>query len=104
MFLYHAIVCSAKADIGILIDGSSKVTQEKFFKLLSFTKNLVRSFSISRDHAHIAVATASKGPHMSFDFQGFHDESSITTAISRITYQGGPFLLGEDVLSDTHVE
>ena len=41
---------------------------------------------------------------MSFDFQGFHDESSITTAISRITYQGGPFLLGEDVLSDTNVE
>lgn len=32
---------------------------------------------------------------MSFDFQGFNDVASLNTAISRITYQGGPFLLGK---------
>ena len=87
-------VCSAKADIGILIDGSSSVTQDKFAKLLDFTKSLVKSFSVSLDRTHIAVATASRGPHMSFDFRGFNDVPSINTAISRISYLGGPFLLG----------
>lgn len=90
-------ICSAKADIGILIDGSSSVTQDKFAKLLEFTKSLVKSFSVSQDRAHIAVATASRGPHMSFDFRGFNDVPSINTAISRISYLGGPFLLGSSL-------
>lgn len=93
----YFIVCSAKADIGILIDGSSTVNQEKFSKLLDFTKSLVGSFSVSEDRTHIAVATASRGPHMSFDFQGFHDIPSLNTAISRTAYLGGPFLLGENI-------
>lgn len=88
-------VCSAKADIGILIDGSSSVTQDKFAKLLDFTQSLVKSFSVSQDRTHIAVATASRGPHMSFDFRGFNDVPSLNTAISRISYLGGPFLLGK---------
>ena len=92
---FSCAVCSAKADIGILIDGSSSVTQDKFAKLLEFTKSLVKSFSVSQDRAHIAVATASRGPHMSFDFRGFNDVPSINTAISRISYLGGPFLLGK---------
>ncbi|XP_078372557.1 collagen alpha-6(VI) chain-like isoform X1 [Oculina patagonica] len=90
-------ICSAKADIGILIDGSSSVTQAKFAKLLDFTNSLVKSFSVSQDRTHIAVATASRGPHMSFDFRGFNDVPSITTAISRISYNGGPFLLGSSL-------
>lgn len=94
--IYYATVCSAKADIGILIDGSSSIKQEQFSKLLDFTKSLARSFSVSEDRTHIAVATASNGPHMSFDLQGFHDVPSLNTAISRIAYFGGPFLLGEN--------
>ena len=87
-------VCSAKADIGILIDGSSSVTEANFAKLLDFTKSLSKSFSVSKDHTHIAVATASRGPRMSFDFEGFNDIPSLDTAISRISYNSGPFLLG----------
>ncbi|KAJ7385833.1 hypothetical protein OS493_013868 [Desmophyllum pertusum] len=90
-------ICSAKADIGILIDGSSSVTQDKFAKLLDFTQSLVKSFSVSQDRTHIAVATASRGPHMSFDFRGFNDVPSLNTAISRISYLGGPFLLGSSL-------
>lgn len=91
-------VCSAKADIGILIDGSSSVTQAKFAKLLDFTKSLVKSFSVSQDRTHIAVATASRGPQMSFDLRGFNDVPSLNTAISRISYIGGPFLLGKNAI------
>ncbi|XP_022785505.1 collagen alpha-1(XII) chain-like isoform X2 [Stylophora pistillata] len=90
-------ICSAKADIGILIDGSSSVTEAKFEKLLDFTKGLSKSFSVSKDHTHIAVATASRGPRMSFDFEGFNDIPSLDTAISRISYNGGPFLLGSSL-------
>ncbi|CAH3120964.1 unnamed protein product, partial [Pocillopora meandrina] len=90
-------VCSAKADIGILIDGSSSVTEANFAKLLDFTKSLSKSFSVSKDHTHIAVATASRGPRMSFDFEGFNDIPSLDTAISRISYNGGPFLLGSSL-------
>lgn len=75
------------------------MTQDKFAKLLDFTKSLVKSFSVSLDRTHIAVATASRGPHMSFDFRGFNDVPSINTAISRISYLGGPFLLGNYVLT-----
>lgn len=90
-------ICSAKADIGILIDGSSSVTEAKFEKLLDFTQSLSKSFSVSKDHTHIAVATASRGPRMSFDFEGFNDIPSLDTAISRISYNGGPFLLGSSL-------
>ncbi|XP_068698049.1 cartilage matrix protein-like [Montipora foliosa] len=89
--------CLAKADIGILIDGSSSVKKDNFSKLLAFTKNLVSSFSVSSSRAHIAVATASRGPQIGFDFQGFQDVPSLNTAISRIAYHGGPFLLGSSL-------
>ena len=95
----NILACLAKADIGILIDGSSSVKKDNFSKLLDFTKNLVSSFSVSSSRAHIAVATASRGPQISFDFQGFQDVPSLNTAISRIAYHGGPFLLGEKLLS-----
>lgn len=49
----------------------------------------------------MAVATASKGPQMSFDFQGFKDSTGLKTAISRIAFHGGPYLLGEELLSKT---
>lgn len=95
------LACFAKADIGILIDGSSSIKEEQFFKLLNFTTSLVDLFSVSKDRAHIAVATASKGPQMSFDFQGFQDSTGLKTAISRIAFHGGPYLLGEELLSNT---
>ena len=74
------------------------MTQAKFAKLLDFTKSLVKSFSVSQDRAHVAVATASRGPQMSFDFRGFNDVPSLNTAISRISYNGGPFLLGKNII------
>ncbi|XP_074625634.1 collagen alpha-1(XII) chain-like [Acropora palmata] len=89
--------CFAKADIGILIDGSSSIKEEQFFKLLNFTTSLVDLFSVSKDRAHIAVATASKGPQMSFDFQGFQDSTGLKTAISRMAFDGGPYLLGSSL-------
>ena len=98
-FSFCILACFAKADIGILIDGSSSIKEETFFKLLNFTTSVVDSFSVSKDRTHIAVATASKGPQMSFDFQGFHDATGLKTAISRIAFHGGPYLLGEELLS-----
>ena len=78
------------------------MTQDKFAKLLDFTKSLVKSFSVSQGRAHIAVATASRGPQISFDFRGFNDVPSINTAISRISYLGGPFLLGKEHFLQIH--
>ena len=54
------IECKAKVDIGFIIDGSGSIENSgkgNFKKVLSFVKELIRAFEVSKEATHVGIIT-----------------------------------------------
>ena len=57
-FFTICLVCTAKVDLGILIDGSGSIEQTgpgNFKRELNFVKQIVSAFEVSRDGTHVGI-------------------------------------------------
>ncbi|XP_031565249.1 uncharacterized protein YMR317W-like isoform X1 [Actinia tenebrosa] len=87
-------VCKARVDLVFLLDGSQASDKMHFTKSLTFVKDLIKSFSVSKDDAHVSVAVCSEKPHILFDLNAFTDHRSIERAMSSVAYPSGKMFAG----------
>lgn len=69
MSLTH-VVCVAKVDLAILIDGSGSVDQnglEIFRRERDFVKKIVRGFQVSRYSVHVGIIIFANAPKVSIN-------------------------------------
>ncbi|XP_031565251.1 uncharacterized protein LOC116300512 isoform X2 [Actinia tenebrosa] len=87
-------MCKARVDLVFLLDGSQASDKMHFTKSLTFVKDLIKSFSVSKDDAHVSVAVCSEKPHILFDLNAFTDHRSIERAMSSVAYPSGKMFAG----------
>lgn len=70
-----AVECKAKVDLGFIIDGSGSIERSgkgNFKKVLSFVKDLTRSFDVSKEGTHAGVMLYSDEPKVGVAMMTFH--------------------------------
>ena len=92
--IFRPLVCRSKADIGIILDGSSDIGHDNFKKVLTFTQDLINSFHVTLTGTHFALAVIGSKPHVIFDFKAFSEPASLNQAVSAVTFPGGLNVLG----------
>ena len=93
MFFY--IVCSAKLDIGFVVDGSGSIEGKNFQRMLDFLKNLVSNFNISPQRTRAGLVLYSRNAALKFNFDDYSDVGSLQKAIGEIKYPHGRTYTGK---------
>ncbi|XP_022800544.1 uncharacterized protein LOC111338336 isoform X2 [Stylophora pistillata] len=93
--------CKAKADLGFIIDGSGSIEKNgpgTFKKVLSFVKDLTRSFDVSKEGTHVGVIVYSDEPKVVSGFDQHYNQSEVIAAIEGIQYPNGGTNTGKALL------
>jgi len=91
------LVCIAKIDLAILVDGSGSIEhygRGNFRRCLNFVKNMVSSFHISPRHTRVSVTVFSTSARRIFSFGSYRSKHQVLRAIDRIRYPRGGTKLG----------
>ncbi|ELT92983.1 hypothetical protein CAPTEDRAFT_220507 [Capitella teleta] len=79
--------CNA-ADVVIALDSSGSIGRENYYTMLDFTKELVASLNIGRQHTLVGLETFSNGVEVKFNLNDFQNKLDVVNAIS-FPYNGG---------------
>ena len=89
---FRFAVCTAKLDIGFVVDGSSSVERYgkgNFGRILRFVQRIISSFRIGRKFARVGVVLYSSRPYKVFGLNRYGRKSDVMRAVARIRYPRG---------------
>lgn len=72
----------------IALDSSGSIGRENYYTMLDFTKELVASLNIGRQHTLVGLETFSNGVEVKFNLNDFQNKLDVVNAIS-FPYNGG---------------
>ena len=76
-----------KADLIILLDSSGSITEENWYKVLDFAKEIVDNFAIGPDDIQAGVLSYSNRATIAFHLNDYDNKRDIFRAIDRIPYK-----------------
>jgi len=94
-------VCGKVADLAFVIDSSGSLGQAAFNKELRFVRQVLSEFDVGPQKTRVAVVTFGSFVKQEFYFNQYSTESEILSAVSRITYEGGPATLTYSAINQT---
>ena len=93
VYIKHIItfftVCSSKADVVFVLDGSGSVGSSNFLLMKGFAKHLVGKFSVARDQLRVGVVQYSSSSRVEFNLNRYSSAASVYKAIDNIRYKRG---------------
>ncbi len=73
-----------EGDILLLLDSSGSVTNYEFSRLLRFTAELLRPFSLGRGHVRIGLLQVGTNPNLEFDLDVHKKQESLQIALRSV--------------------
>ncbi|CAL8354360.1 unnamed protein product, partial [Arctogadus glacialis] len=83
-----------KADLVLLIDQSGSISGADYTTLKDFMISLIRSFNVSQDLVHVAVAQFDSAPQHEFYLNRFATEAEVTEHVLAMVQRGGGTKIG----------
>ncbi|KAK7916764.1 hypothetical protein WMY93_012525 [Mugilogobius chulae] len=75
-----------RADVLLLLDGFTNITSEDFSKVTEFLDSLVQILGVvGLDSVQFALVKSDKKPEIEFDFNTYHDVSSVVGAVKNLS-------------------
>uniref|UniRef100_A0A3B4YH61 von Willebrand factor A domain-containing protein 1 n=1 Tax=Seriola lalandi dorsalis TaxID=1841481 RepID=A0A3B4YH61_SERLL len=83
----HANCCTW--DILLLLDSSGSLANYEFSRLLHFTAELLRPFSLGRGHVRVGLLQVGTTPNLKFDLDVHSSQESLQTALQSVSHLQG---------------
>ncbi|XP_064200281.1 collagen alpha-6(VI) chain-like isoform X2 [Anguilla rostrata] len=84
-----------KADLVVLMDGSSSIGEVEFKMMKKFVSDLTGSFQVSQEHVRVGMAQFSTDPHKNFYLNKYDNISDVKDNILAIEQIGGGTYIGK---------
>ncbi|XP_068451119.1 von Willebrand factor A domain-containing protein 1-like isoform X2 [Clinocottus analis] len=78
-----------EGDILLLLDSSGSVLNYEFFRLLVFTAELLRPFSLGRGHVRVGLLQVGTNPNLEFDLDVHNNQESLQRALQSVSQLQG---------------
>lgn len=73
-----------EGDVVILMDSSGSVANYEFSRLLLFTAELFRPFTLGRGHVRVSLVQVGTNPNLEFDLDAHSEQESLQKAIRSV--------------------
>ena len=87
-YVFFALVCQSRLDLGFLIDGSGSM-RRTFIKIIDFVKTLISFFPISQSQTRIGLVVFSSKAYPAFPFNRYNSKASVVRAVDRVRFPYG---------------
>ncbi|XP_023269957.1 von Willebrand factor A domain-containing protein 1 [Seriola lalandi dorsalis] len=78
-----------EGDILLLLDSSGSLANYEFSRLLHFTAELLRPFSLGRGHVRVGLLQVGTTPNLKFDLDVHSSQESLQTALQSVSHLQG---------------
>lgn len=78
-----------EGDILILLDSSGSVANYEFSRMLLFTAELLRPFSLGRGHVRVGLLQVGTNPHLEFGLEVHNNQESLQKALRTVSQLQG---------------
>lgn len=73
-----------EGDVLLLLDSSGSLANYEFTRMLQFSANLLRPFSLGRDHVRVGLLQVGTEPLLEFGLDVHQDQHSLQAALQRV--------------------
>lgn len=89
MFIFLSDCDGKPADVFIVVDSSSSITNKDFNREISFVQSVVKLFDIGEDKTRVGIVSFSHDANMILELNNGLSRSQLLDHISRIQHMGG---------------
>ncbi|KAG7495180.1 von Willebrand factor A domain-containing protein 1 [Solea senegalensis] len=83
------VLTCCEGDIVLLLDSSGSLANYEFSRLLRFTAELLRPFSLGRGHVRVSLLQVGTSPKLEFGLNVHNDQESLQKAVRRVQHLQG---------------
>uniref|UniRef100_A0A8D2ZDI6 von Willebrand factor A domain-containing protein 1 n=1 Tax=Scophthalmus maximus TaxID=52904 RepID=A0A8D2ZDI6_SCOMX len=84
-----AVLNCCEGDILLLLDSSGSLTIYEFSRLLLFTADLLRPFSLGRGHVRVGLLQVGTSPNLEFSLNAHSSQEGLQKALRRVSHLQG---------------